>query len=352
MGRFVGIALALIALIAAILWALVEWAAPAAYVQDSPARVVEPAPLLSPAPDENALVAPAAASETSSRPPAGAGPATPNDVDGLTTQSVEPAGAPAPQGAEDGSDQASALTEPAAAEGEPKPRSVISQLSEGGERTAAAQTPGPSTSSGATGEAPTTTPGAQSTSASPAPPASPVLQDRFKSRTIAYNRPPGTLGLGQTIDLSLVIDATQSAEASAGLKGFSGEVVQREVALSDTVLAQLSGTGFRIEPISIARQTLSARLANRWQWRVTPTEAGDQVLILELFGYPAGSSDAEPLAAYRDDIRVEIRQIDRLLSWASALQPVFGLIAGLAGLGSAGLAGARFVRRRWPGPGA
>lgn len=163
----------------------------------------------------------------------------------------------------------------------------------------------------------------------PAPP--PSLIEGFKSRAVAYNRPPSVMQLGRAIDVSLVIDATAAPDAAAPLDGFPGTVVEREVELSDVVSAQLTGVGFEITAQSVERQKLSDRTQNRWQWRVTPTETGRRTLILEIFGYAQGSLDAEPLDAYRDDIMVEVRDLDRLITLATNVQPVFAIIAAIAG---------------------
>lgn len=170
------------------------------------------------------------------------------------------------------------------------------------------------------------------------------LAEQFKTRKVAYNRPPPVLYLDRPIDISLVIDATAAADPAAQLQGFPGEIVKRDVDLSDTVSAQLTGVGFDIVSQTVARQTLSAKLPNRWQWRVTPTEPGARTLMLDIFGYKAGSLDAEPLDAYRDQITVEVRQLDSVIKWAKGIQPLFAVVAAIAGLLSALIAFLRFRR--------
>ncbi len=169
------------------------------------------------------------------------------------------------------------------------------------------------------------------------------LEAQFKARRVTYNRPPEKLALNKPVDVSLVVNAT--ADETAGkeaLEGFKGEIVEREVELSDTVSAQLTGAGFDITSQTVERQRLSGRTVNRWQWRVTPTEPGEHTLMLEIFGYATGSLDAEPLDAYRDVIAVEVEQLDQLVSWAKGVQPLFAVLAALAGIGSAIFAFMRF----------
>jgi hypothetical protein len=186
--------------------------------------------------------------------------------------------------------------------------------------------------------------------AAPAAAASTGLQSQFKSRKVTYNRPPAKLALNKAIDVSLVINATDDADAGKeALQGFPGEVVERDVDLSDTVSAQLTGIGFDISTQTVERQKLSGRTINRWQWRVTPTETGTRTLILDIFGYESGSLDAEPLAAYRDEIVVEVQQLDQIITWAKGVQPVFAVLAALAGAASALFAFLRFREEKKKG---
>ena len=169
------------------------------------------------------------------------------------------------------------------------------------------------------------------------------LETQFQARRVTYNRPPEKLALNRPVDVSLVVNATDDEAAGReALEGFKGEIVERDVELSDTVSAQLTGVGFDITSQTVERQRLSGKTVNRWQWRVTPTEPGQHTLILEIFGYATGSLDAEPLDAYRDVITVEVEQIDQLVSWARSVQPLFAVLAALAGIGSAVFAFLRF----------
>ncbi|MFC7290981.1 hypothetical protein [Hirschia litorea] len=174
----------------------------------------------------------------------------------------------------------------------------------------------------------------------------PSALDNFKSRPIAYNRPPEVMALNQAVDVSLIIDATDEANPAAGLEGFEGEVVERDVVLSDEVAAQLTGQAFDIQLMSVSRQILSSRAQNRWQWRVTPIKEGEHMLILEIFGYAKGSNAAEPLDAYRDKISVEVKQFDKIVTLAKDYEPVIGAIGGIAGMFSALFAFIRFAGNR------
>jgi hypothetical protein len=172
---------------------------------------------------------------------------------------------------------------------------------------------------------------------------------QMKSRTITYNRPPEKLALNKTVDVTHVINATADADAGQqALQGAAGQVVERDVDLSDIVSAQLTALngGFKITPLTVERQKLSGKMINRWQWSVEPTEVGTHTLILDIFGYEAGVLEGEQLAAYQDKITVEVQQLDQVIGWARSFQPVFAVLAALAGITSAAVAFLRFRDER------
>jgi hypothetical protein len=123
--------------------------------------------------------------------------------------------------------------------------------------------------------------------------------------------------------------------------------VERDVDLSDTVSAELLGAAFDIQlQTTSTRQKLSSKLPNEWRWRVTPRQKGTHTLTLNVYGFAVGSTDAEPLDSYRDDITVEVQPVDEIVTWAKSVQPVFAVLAALAGLGSATFAFLRFQEEK------
>lgn len=294
-------------------------APPAAEV--APAAAPTPAPAEAAAPTETAAAAPAPTPTQSAaskllRPSFDSSPSKPAAPAPVAPVQAAPAPAAAP------TQTATAAPEPTVSSASaPKPET----------KTAAAKTVAPASAPAA---------------AAQVAPAAASLADQFKTRKIAYNRPPTTLILDRPIDISLVIDATAAPEAAAALQGFPGTIVERDVELSDIVSAQLTGVGFDITSQTVERQKLSPRTQNRWQWRVTPTETGTRTLILQIYGYESGSLEAEPLDSYRDDIKVEVKQLDQVITFAKKIQPVFAVIAAIAGACSAMFAFLKFRNDR------
>jgi len=315
----IAVVLGLVAIGAAVVWGIGQFGGP------PPVQSAEREPLVR---EPEITVTPAAAPSTPAPAAARTAPAAEPATPAADPAPVEP---PTPEVARPASDMfASTLeseTEPSAKDVAPPEARAVAPASEPAPQARIVPEPRVATQSAGITQA-----------AAPA-----GIEAQFKSRRVTYNRPPEKLALSKPVDVSLVINATDDANAGKeALEGFKGEIVERDVDLSDTVSAQLTGVGFDIATQTVERQRLSGRTVNRWQWRVTPTEVGEHTLMLEIFGYASGSLDAEPLDAYRDVIVVEVEQLDQIVSWARGVQPVFAVLAALAGMGSAIFAFLRF----------
>ncbi len=335
MRMFLAGLLLLVALGAAGLWALAEFGGQHEVIaaeERTPVVAAAPAPVVESAPSPRAAeAAPASAPHSAVAEPAAPQP----EAEALATPESAPA---APSDAEVA---ASAAPTPSIDKNLLKPSLNDAKTAASG----AAQAPSEPIANVASADTPKPTAAKPAAAKAPAP-ATPSLAEQFKTRKIAYNRPPTTLILNRPIDVSLVIDATESGNPAAALQGFPGTVVERDVDLSDIVSAQLTGVGFDITTQTVERQKLSPRTQNRWQWRVTPTEVGTRTLILQIYGYESGSLEAEPLDSYRDDIMVEVKQLDQVIDWAKKVQPVFAVVAAVAGAFSALFAFLRFRGER------
>ncbi len=283
------------------------------------AGVAEPVPFVRDAVEVAAADAPAAASA-----PAGSARKVPAPA----------AGEPAAPAEEPGTPAAPPISPFSTLNGDPPAQPAP------GEPSVADATPAPPPSE-AEGElrvAPQNAPAAATSDAATA-----SLAAQYKSRRLTYNRPPPQLALDKAIDISLLIDTSRQTDAADRLKGLPGTVVERDVNLSDTVSAELLGAAFDIQlQTTSTRQKLSATLANEWRWRVTPKQKGTHMLTLNVYGYAVGSMDAEPLDTYQDRIVIEVEPVDEIVTWARGVQPLFAVLAALAGVGSAIFAFLRF----------
>ncbi|HVY89463.1 MAG TPA: hypothetical protein VG942_11375 [Hyphomonadaceae bacterium] len=354
------VVLAIVALGAAGVWALGQFgdsltgakqATTATVREAQPVAVADATPKPAEPPATKPSATPATKSKEKTAP---AVAATPEPIPAPTADPARPQPAPAPPPAPESStgskpnnpflaqsldDSRAAKSAPAAPA--PAPAEVQVQAAPA----APPPPPPPSTQLATTQSAPAASPAPASLPTTTAQPVS--LDQQIKSRRLTYNRPPKTLALNKPIDISLVIDSTGQNQAAEEMKNLPGTVVERDVGLSDFVSAELSGADFDIQlQTAASRQKLSPKIANEWRWRVTPTATGPHTLTLTVYGYESGSLDAEPLDSYRDDISVEVQQLDQIINWAKGVQPVFAILAALAGATSALFAMLRFREER------
>ena len=174
-------------------------------------------------------------------------------------------------------------------------------------------------------------------------PPEPLLEDTLREVPVAYET-PATASYGKPFEVTFALDARAGAEtATGGLPG-TGQIVEGQAKVSERVKASLVGTAFEIELQSPEVQLLGADTENRWLWLVTPKEEGDQSLYVELFALVG--DDAKPVRTFNETVTVEVTQFQRVVSLATAANP---LAVFLGGIGSTigGLFGFfRFLRRR------
>jgi hypothetical protein len=308
----VSILLGVVAVAAAVVWAIGQFGGGTAVVSEPREPMVRE-------PEMAALSAPAT--------PATADPGNARKLPGTVDAPAAPAGEPEQPAKPPVVSPFSTLNTPAPAEAPPAtPGEGPVPLAPAGEQQAVPQnSPAPAAA-------------AASANAAPA-----SLEAQFKSRRLTYNRPPAKLALDRAIDVALLIDTSRQTDAVDRLQGLPGEIVERDVDLSDTVAAELLGAAFDIQlQTTSTRQKLSSKLANEWRWRVTPKQKGTHTLTLNVYGYAVGSLDAEPLDSFRDEITVEVEAVDEIVTWARGVQPLFAVLAALAGIGSATFAFLRF----------
>ncbi len=169
-----------------------------------------------------------------------------------------------------------------------------------------------------------------------------LIEETLQEVPVAYET-PSVASYGKPFDVTFSLDATGAETATESLPGV-GEVVEAQARVSDRVKASLVGAAFDIELISPTVQLLGTDTANIWRWRVTPKEAGEQALYVELFAMTG--EDARPVRTFNGQIEVEVTRFQKAVSLATAANP---LAVFLGGIGSTlgGLFGfIRFIGRR------
>ena len=143
--------------------------------------------------------------------------------------------------------------------------------------------------------------------------------------------------------MTVSLDATGDDSATDSLPG-TGNIVEGEAQISDTVQALVSGEAFKVEAITPATQRISPLTENVWRWKVTPTAVGNQELVIELFALM--DDEALPLRTFRDSVQVEVSRIGQAIALAQSVSPITVVAGGIGSL-FAGLFGfIGFFRRR------
>lgn len=176
-----------------------------------------------------------------------------------------------------------------------------------------------------------------------APEPKPSLMDQLRTVPIAHETPTQAT-FGRPFAVTMAINSVEDAETATDALPGTGNVVEAEAKVSDTVRAIVAGEAFTVEAVSPETQKLSPLTENVWRWSVTPLKAGPQELVIEIYAVDEG--EALPVRTFRDTVTVEVSRLGQAIAMAQEANP---LIMVLAGIGSifAGLFGAaRFFRGR------
>ena len=154
---------------------------------------------------------------------------------------------------------------------------------------------------------------------------------------------PKSAQFGRAFTVTLSLDATGDTDALESLPG-TGNIVEGEARIYDTVQAQVSGEAFDVEAITPATQRVSPLTENVWRWKVTPMAVGNQELVIEMFALM--DNEALPLRTFRDSVEVEVSRIGQAIALAQSISPITVVAGGIGSL-LAGLFGfVGFFRRR------
>lgn len=153
---------------------------------------------------------------------------------------------------------------------------------------------------------------------------------------------PTEARFGAAFPVTLAIDATGADSAVGALAG-SGNIIQGEARLGSQARARLVGAGFDIEALSPEDQAISTLTANTWRWSVTPREAGQHDLVMEIFALEGGL--VMPVRTYRETITVEVSTLRQAIDFAQSANPLAMLLGGIGSVIGGLATAARFFRR-------
>lgn len=143
-----------------------------------------------------------------------------------------------------------------------------------------------------------------------------ALLARLRVGNIAFNAPQ-TINISETIRVRALVSPDESTATLQAQIDAPGEKVVAPLKISKLMEARLSGEGFRIVPISSARQAVGSGITT-WEWEVTPEEEGRHRLTLSLDAFVRmdGQSVAKTLRTFDHPIDVQVTATQRIGGWA------------------------------------
>ncbi len=179
-----------------------------------------------------------------------------------------------------------------------------------------------------------------STAAPATPPNSVELVDQILREldwgNIAFNAPTIMRYIQpQPVEL-LLAPSLSVADLQAKLHQKVGAESAR-IRVSNSMEAQLTGTGFTIQALRPGLQAVTSQQITRWKWEVTPTEYGRQTLHLTLSAHleVAGRDTPLVIQTFHREVQVEITVPQRVSGfiqnnwqwlWAAVVVPVGGYL--------------------------
>ena len=122
--------------------------------------------------------------------------------------------------------------------------------------------------------------------------------------------PPRRMQYGERRIVELVVGTEDlSVEELQSEITTSTNIQTEQLRVSEEMSATLTGEGFLIEALNDEVQPLSRRRPTKWEWQITPTEYGEQVLHLSVqavLTVPGKEPRKRRIETFREEIEVEI----------------------------------------------
>lgn len=144
-----------------------------------------------------------------------------------------------------------------------------------------------------------------------------LLQQQITG-SIAYNK-PGSMALGQTATIELLLNPSVSEQELATQVTESGSVVTASIELTPQMKAVLLSPlaeAFTIQPVQADTQLISGTETTKWSWFVTAKKSGTQKLVLVIYRLVKyqGEDYWREVETYKTDIEVKVPFAQWILS--------------------------------------
>ncbi|MGP8329704.1 MAG: hypothetical protein ACT6FF_05255 [Methanosarcinaceae archaeon] len=110
------------------------------------------------------------------------------------------------------------------------------------------------------------------------------LADVFSVTTqgnIVFNV-PDTMQLKETRSIQLLLSSTKTVQELEKAIESSGSLRHRKIKISKVMVANLKGTGFKVETITEPVQIVNLQGTTQWRWQVTALQPGARELFLTI----------------------------------------------------------------------
>lgn len=165
----------------------------------------------------------------------------------------------------------------------------------------------------------------------------------LRQKPIEYNH-PRTMQLGRKTQISLVLrsdwqGAAAPEDTAEEMKGLPGAVEKGSSKVTQIMSAKLAGAAFDVDPGGAQERLITTGAPAVWTWFVTPAQTGTaQRLKLELFAHIQADGETKPPVLIKTldaAIDVDVTAWDWLIIQARAIEPIYGIMATVAGLAMA-----------------
>jgi hypothetical protein len=152
-----------------------------------------------------------------------------------------------------------------------------------------------------------------------------------------YNK-PGTLLLGDSTPVQLVVKTNESQDTTPYFKDFAGEVTIATVMVASDVSAKLTGPPDTLQ-ITLRgedKRTILSPVPITWIWDVKPLKPGKANVTLEVTSYIKKGNDTEPvpIRVLQDTWVVEAHGIEWMKYQIEQIEPIrafiVAMVAGVA----------------------
>lgn len=154
----------------------------------------------------------------------------------------------------------------------------------------------------------------------------------MKKANIAFNVPE-SMNLSDVVEIVLILDMAKTSEALAQLIRSVGKKEGATVSVTNRMGADLSGSHFKITPISKEVQVITALNETEWRWEISPMQTGEHSIHLSLNAYfnVNGHDTPKMIQTFNKTIRIKVTWVNLAKSffqsnwqwlWTSLFIPV------------------------------